>query len=85
VLTRADEHYGAVWPHNVDLLCFVVLQMSIIFNLTAKIGSAIVLSIATLVGFLPQAFLGPFAGVFALLWIGALYMFFICPSAPYIR
>jgi DHA3 family macrolide efflux protein-like MFS transporter len=38
--------------------------MSIILYLTAKTGSAMVLSIATLIGFLPQALIGPFAGVF---------------------
>lgn len=41
----------------------VLLQMAIIWYLTEKTGSAMVLSIATLVGFLPQAILGPVIGV----------------------
>ena len=38
--------------------------MAIIFYLTAKTNSAMVLSAATFVGFIPQAILGPFAGAF---------------------
>ena len=38
--------------------------MAIIFYLVAKTNSAIILTAATLIGFLPQACLGPFAGAF---------------------
>ena len=41
-----------------------ILQMAIIFYLVAKTNSAIILTAATLIGFLPQACLGPFAGAF---------------------
>ena len=37
-----------------------ILQMAIIFYLVAKTNSAIILTAATLIGFLPQACLGPF-------------------------
>ena len=37
--------------------------MAIIFYLTEKTGSAMVLSMASLVGFLPYAILGPAIGV----------------------
>ncbi|MBS6396969.1 MAG: MFS transporter [Clostridiales bacterium] len=41
-----------------------VLQFSIIWYLTDHTGSALVLSAAMLMGFLPQGILGPFIGVF---------------------
>lgn len=47
----------------VSLITSAILQMAIIWYLTEKTGSAMVLSIATLVGFLPQALLGPVIGV----------------------
>ena len=47
----------------VSLVTSGILQISIIFYLTQKTGSAWVLSLSTLVGFLPQALLGPFIGV----------------------
>ncbi len=48
----------------VSLLTSSVLQMSIVWYMTQKTGSAAVLSFATLVGFVPQAVLGTFVGVF---------------------
>jgi len=45
-----------------------VLQMALIFYLTEKTGSALVLSLATFFGFLPQAILGPFIGVWVDRW-----------------
>lgn len=47
----------------VSLVTSGILQLAIIFYLTEKTGSALVLSLSTLVGFLPQAILGPFIGV----------------------
>lgn len=41
-----------------------VLQFAIVWFLTDKTGSALVLSAAMLMGFLPQAILGPIIGVF---------------------
>ena len=47
----------------VSLITSAILQMAIIFYLTEKTQSAMVLSIASLVGFLPYAVLGPAIGV----------------------
>ena len=47
----------------VSIFTSSVIQMAIIWYLTEKTGSAAILSLATLVGFLPQAVLGPFIGV----------------------
>ena len=47
----------------ISLVTSGILQISIIFYLTEKTGSALVLSLSTMVGFLPQALLGPFIGV----------------------
>lgn len=47
----------------VSIFTSSIIQMSIIWYLTEKTGSAAILSLATLVGFLPQAVLGPFIGV----------------------
>lgn len=58
------NYYPILIGQGLSLISSGILQMSIIFYLTAKTGSAMVLSIATLIGFLPQAIIGPFAGVF---------------------
>lgn len=47
----------------VSLITSAILQMAIIFYITEKTGSAMVLSIASLIGFLPYALLGPAIGV----------------------
>ncbi|MEA4962380.1 macrolide efflux MFS transporter Mef(A) [Lutispora sp.] len=47
----------------ISLITSAILQMTIIFYLTEKTGSAMVLSIASLVGFLPYAVFGPMIGV----------------------
>lgn len=47
----------------VSLLTSSVLQMAIVWYLTERTGSAAILSLATLIGFLPQAILGLFIGV----------------------
>lgn len=41
-----------------------MLQFAIVWYLTARTGSALVLSAAMLMGFLPQGLLGPFIGVY---------------------
>lgn len=59
------RNFYMIWAGQaVSLITSAVLQMAIIFYLTEKTGSAMVLSLATLVGFLPQAVLGPLIGVF---------------------
>jgi len=47
----------------VSIFTSSVVQMAIIWYLTERTGSAAILSLATLVGFLPQAVFGPFIGV----------------------
>ncbi len=53
---------------GVSLVTSGILQMVLIFYLTEKTGSAMVLSLATFFGFLPQAVLGPFIGVWVDRW-----------------
>ncbi|MCE5189945.1 MAG: MFS transporter [Eubacteriales bacterium] len=52
----------------VSLVTSGILQMTLIFYLTERTGSALVLSLATFFGFLPQAALGPFIGVWVDRW-----------------
>ena len=58
----------------VSLVTSGILQMVLIFYLTEKTGSALVLSLATFFGFLPQALLGPFIGVWVDRWNRKLVM-----------
>lgn len=51
-----------------SILTTSMVQFSIIWHLTVTIGSAAVLMIAGLAGFLPQAILGPFIGVLLDRW-----------------
>lgn len=56
--------FFTIWTGQaVSLITSAVLQMAIILYITERTGSAMVLSIASLVGFLPYALLGPFIGV----------------------
>ncbi|MCC5437471.1 macrolide efflux MFS transporter Mef(A) [Clostridium botulinum] len=53
-----------IWAGQaVSLITSAILQMAIIFYLTEKTGSAMVLSMASLVGFLPYAVFRPAIGV----------------------
>jgi DHA3 family macrolide efflux protein-like MFS transporter len=57
-------NFFTIWSGQaVSLITSAILQMAIIFYLTEKTGSAMVLSIASLVGFLPYAVFGPAIGV----------------------
>jgi DHA3 family macrolide efflux protein-like MFS transporter len=51
-----------------SILTTSMVQFSIIWHLTETTQSAVVLMIASLVGFLPQALLGPFIGVWLDRW-----------------
>ena len=51
-----------------SILTTSMVQFAIIWHLTVTTGSAVVLMIAGLVGFLPQALLGPFIGVWLDRW-----------------
>ena len=56
--------FFTIWTGQaISLFTSAILQMAIIFYLTEKTGSAMVLSIASLVGFLPYAVFGPMIGV----------------------
>lgn len=53
----------AIWfGQSVSLLTSAVLQMSIIWYITLTTGSAIMVTLATVAGFMPQAVLGAFTG-----------------------
>lgn len=55
----------AIWSGQaISILTSSVLQMAIVWYITQKTGSAALLSLATLIGFLPQALLGLFIGVY---------------------
>lgn len=59
-----ERNFFAIWAGQaISLITSAILQMAIIFYLTEKTGSAMVLSVASLVGFLPYAILGPAIGV----------------------
>lgn len=54
-----------IWTGQaISMLTSSVLQMAIVWYLTERTGSSAVLSFATLIGFLPQAVLGIFIGVY---------------------
>ncbi|WP_066640374.1 macrolide efflux MFS transporter Mef(A) [Desulfolucanica intricata] len=56
--------FFTIWAGQaVSLITSAILQMAIIFYLTEKTGSAMVLSMSSLVGFLPYAVFGPAIGV----------------------
>lgn len=57
--------FTLIWTGQaISLLTSSILQMAIVWYLTEKTGSAAVLSAATFIGFLPQALLGTFIGVY---------------------
>ena len=64
IQTWKKKYLTLLSGQGISLITSGILQMSIIYYLTAKTNSAMILSIATLIGFLPQAVLGPFAGAF---------------------
>lgn len=57
--------FTILWSgQSVSLFTSSILQMAIVWYLTEKTGSAAVLSLATLIGYLPAALLGMFIGTF---------------------
>lgn len=63
--SRWKREFFTIWAGQaVSLITSAILQMTFIFYLTEKTHSAMVLSLASLVGFLPYAVLGPMIGVF---------------------
>lgn len=62
--SKWKKDFFTIWTGQaISLISSAILQMAIIFYLTEKTGSAMVLSIASLVGFLPYAVFGPAIGV----------------------
>ncbi len=62
--TKWKQYFLMIWTGQaISLITSAILQMAIIFYLTEKTGSAMVLSIASLAGFLPYAVFGPVIGV----------------------
>lgn len=54
-----------IWAGQAfSLLGSSAAQFAIVWWLTVKTGSAVVLATASIVAFLPQALIGPFAGVY---------------------
>jgi len=67
--------FFTIWAGQaVSLITSAVLQMAIIWYLTDTTGSAMVLSMATMAGFLPQAILGTMIGVWVDRWNRKLVM-----------
>ncbi len=67
--------FFTIWAGQaISLITSAVLQMAIIWYLTDTTGSAMVLSMATMVGFLPQAILGTVIGVWVDRWNRKLVM-----------
>src|SRR5215470_15693117 len=58
-----------IWSGQaISILSSAILQMALIWHLTITTGSALILSLASVAGFLPMALLGSFAGAFVDRW-----------------
>ena len=59
-----QKNFLIMWTGQaISIFTSSVIQMAIVWYLTDVTGSAAILTLATLLGFLPQAVLGPFIGV----------------------
>lgn len=59
------KQFYIIWGGQaVSLITSAILQMAIIFYITERTESAMVLSLASIAGFLPYALLGPVIGVY---------------------
>ncbi len=64
-MNRWKHKILVIWlGQSISLLTSSILQMAIIWYITATTGSALLLACATLSGFMPQALLGSFTGPF---------------------
>ena len=64
-VTNWKRNFYTIWAGQAfSQFSSSVLQFAIVWHLTDKTGSALVLSAAMMMGFLPQGILGPFIGVF---------------------
>lgn len=67
--------FFTIWAGQaISLITSAVLQMALIWYLTDITGSALILSMATMIGFLPQAILGAMIGVLVDRWNRKLVM-----------
>ena len=63
IMERWKKQFIVLWTgQSVSVLTSAVIQMSLVWYLTTNTGSATVMSIAMLMGFVPRV-IGPFAGV----------------------
>ena len=63
--TNWKQNFFTIWTGQAfSQFSSSVLQFAIVWYLTDQTGSAMVLTIAMMMGFLPQGVLGPFIGVF---------------------
>lgn len=63
-MEKWKRQFILLWTgQSVSVLTSAVIQMSLVWYLTTKTGSASVMSVAMLMGFIPRAIIGPFAGV----------------------
>jgi DHA3 family macrolide efflux protein-like MFS transporter len=70
-MTNTDwtKSFFTIWAGlAVSLISSGILQMSLIWYITFQTNSAAVLSLASIIAFLPQAILGPFIGVLIDRW-----------------
>ena len=68
-MTQWKKTFAYIFSGQIfSILTSSMVQFAIIWHLTATTESAIVLMIAALAGFLPQALLGPFIGVWLDRW-----------------
>jgi len=66
---RWERTFYPIWVGQLfSLLGSAVVQFALIWWLTIESGSAVILTLASLAGFLPQALLGPFVGVWVDRW-----------------
>ncbi|MDQ0064106.1 MFS transporter [Paenibacillus harenae] len=67
--TNWKKAFATIFTGQIfSILTTAMVQFSIIWHLTETTESAVVLTIAGLIGFLPQALLGPFIGVLLDRW-----------------
>ena len=65
VITNWKKNFFTIWTGQaISQFSSSVLQFAIVWYLTDHTGSAMVLTAAMMMGFLPQGVLGPFIGVF---------------------
>ena len=58
------KQFIILWTgQSISILTSAIIQMSLVWYLTSRTESAAIMSIGTLMGFIPRALIGPFAGV----------------------